>query len=271
MVTKVMGCLKLAYSRNEETVLRCVWNREKQSKTHVNLYDYGKRFYDPQLGRFTSLDPIADKFNWVSPYNYAENDPVGSIDLYGLQKLKLALNLTLTTGKVGAKVDAGGLSLGGSTYLGGGAYQKLQIYMTIDANGKPSIGISHTQAQVNNGYSVKIGPYTVGESKEKTTTRDLNTSDGASKTKDDKVSQDKVKTGIGPAVIEETPSGTTVKTNLGGGVEANAALFGVEIKATLEYVDESPNKTPPPPTTSTTNTGTNTTTEKNEEDKKKSN
>ena len=42
--------------------------------------------YDPQIGRFTCLDPLADKFNWVSPYNYAENEPVANIDLWGLQK-----------------------------------------------------------------------------------------------------------------------------------------------------------------------------------------
>ena len=32
------------------------------------------------------MDPISDRFPWVSTYNYAENEPVGSIDLHGLQK-----------------------------------------------------------------------------------------------------------------------------------------------------------------------------------------
>jgi hypothetical protein len=45
--------------------------------------------YDPQLGRFPSLDPIAEKFAHVSPYNYAENEPVGSIDLWGLQRWRV--------------------------------------------------------------------------------------------------------------------------------------------------------------------------------------
>ncbi len=31
-------------------------------------------------------DPIADQFAWVSPFNYAENEPVRHIDLHGLQK-----------------------------------------------------------------------------------------------------------------------------------------------------------------------------------------
>lgn len=54
-------------------------------------YDYGARYYDPQLGRFTGLDPLADKFNWVTPYNYAENSPISNIDLWGLQAFSVNL------------------------------------------------------------------------------------------------------------------------------------------------------------------------------------
>ena len=32
------------------------------------------------------MDPLADRFAWVSPYNYAENEPIAHIDLWGLQK-----------------------------------------------------------------------------------------------------------------------------------------------------------------------------------------
>ena len=34
------------------------------------------------------MDPVIEKFPWVTPYNYAENEPVGHIDLWGLQKAK---------------------------------------------------------------------------------------------------------------------------------------------------------------------------------------
>jgi RHS repeat-associated protein len=53
----------------------------------LDWYDFGFRFYDAALGRFPSLDPKADAFHWVSPYNYAENNPVTGIDLWGLQYL----------------------------------------------------------------------------------------------------------------------------------------------------------------------------------------
>ncbi|MEM9548232.1 MAG: RHS repeat-associated core domain-containing protein [Bacteroidota bacterium] len=48
--------------------------------------DYGFRFYDPAIGRFTGVDPISDQFPHVSTYNYAENEPIANIDLWGLQK-----------------------------------------------------------------------------------------------------------------------------------------------------------------------------------------
>lgn len=50
------------------------------------MYEYGARWYDPAIGRFIGVDPIADQFAWVSVYNYAENEPVRHIDLHGLQK-----------------------------------------------------------------------------------------------------------------------------------------------------------------------------------------
>jgi|GEM_PF-3472363 len=55
-------------------------------KMYGSWSDYGFRYYMPEIGRFTGVDPIADQYPHVSTYNYAENDPVGHIDLWGLQK-----------------------------------------------------------------------------------------------------------------------------------------------------------------------------------------
>lgn len=60
--------------------------KELDTDFDLSWYHYGFRIYDPQIGRFPSMDPMADKFAHVSPYNYAENEPVGSIDLWGLQR-----------------------------------------------------------------------------------------------------------------------------------------------------------------------------------------
>ena len=60
--------------------------KEYVAEGGLNVYFYGARWYDPAVGRFTGVDPIAAEFAHVSGYNYAENDPVGYVDLWGLQK-----------------------------------------------------------------------------------------------------------------------------------------------------------------------------------------
>ncbi len=52
----------------------------------TTTYDYGFRIYSPGLGRFLSVDPLTDKFAWLSPYQFAGNSPVALIDLDGLEQ-----------------------------------------------------------------------------------------------------------------------------------------------------------------------------------------
>src|SRR5690606_4196232 len=43
-------------------------------------YDFGARIYDSRLGRWLSVDPLAEKFPSVSPYVYTLNNPLRFID-----------------------------------------------------------------------------------------------------------------------------------------------------------------------------------------------
>ena len=76
----------LAYNNPAMVKNRYLYNG-KEKIDEVGLLDYGFRYYDPAIGRFTGVDPIASDFPHVTPYNYAENYPTGAIDLWGLQKL----------------------------------------------------------------------------------------------------------------------------------------------------------------------------------------
>ena len=67
------------------------YNGKEFNNDHaLNWNDYGARWYDPAVGRFTGVDPLAEKFPHVNVFNYAENEPIANIDLWGLQKVFFA-------------------------------------------------------------------------------------------------------------------------------------------------------------------------------------
>lgn len=78
-----------------------LYNGKELEEDHgLYWYHYGARYYDPQLGRWHTMDP-ADEFN--SPYLYVGNNPVMLVDPDGrqveLSYVQQELNSTWNTGE----------------------------------------------------------------------------------------------------------------------------------------------------------------------------
>lgn len=56
---------------------------KKELQENLGFYDYGARFYDPVIARWTSVDPLAEKYQPSSPYEYVANNPLKFVDQDG--------------------------------------------------------------------------------------------------------------------------------------------------------------------------------------------
>lgn len=99
------GILKNDYQYND---------KELYDDGELNWYDYGFRNYDAQIGRFVQLDPLADDYAVMTPYQYASNDPIANIDIDGLEggtAVKGFVEVVASTSGASAMMSAGtGLS-----------------------------------------------------------------------------------------------------------------------------------------------------------------
>jgi uncharacterized protein RhaS with RHS repeats len=89
---------------------------------------FGARYYDSDLGRWTSVDPLADKYPGWSPYNYTLNNPIKYIDPDGNE---IAIS-------IGSRKDG---TVSYATYRDGKLYQGNREY---SGNNKFALSVKNT-------------------------------------------------------------------------------------------------------------------------------
>lgn len=123
-------------------------SKEYDTKKGLNWYDYGARHYDAVLGRFMTVDPLAEKYYSESLYTYCYSNPINCIDPNGKDGIYIAFpdyKISTPIGKIGNLGHAGVLLIDNKTGV-----TKYYEYGRYDKEGK---GVVRTFAVPN----VKIG------------------------------------------------------------------------------------------------------------------
>jgi RHS repeat-associated protein len=71
---------------NSKELQRDEFTDANGNKSGLELYDYGARMMDPQIGRWMQIDPMADIYHSVNPYAYVSNKPIVKIDPNGMNE-----------------------------------------------------------------------------------------------------------------------------------------------------------------------------------------
>ena len=75
-----------SYQRPNTAEQNYLYNgKEMQDELDLDWMDYGARMYDPSIGRFMTIDPMADKFHGWSPYSFVFDNPVNFVDPDGME------------------------------------------------------------------------------------------------------------------------------------------------------------------------------------------
>ena len=128
---------------------------EENDELGLNWLDFSARNYDPAIGRWMNLDPLADKNYFDSPYTFVHNNPLVYVDPDGKDAILIVFpdyQINTPVGKIGGLGHAGVLLIDNKTgvtkYYEYGRYDKENKGLTkkvrvddvvIGKDGKPTL------------------------------------------------------------------------------------------------------------------------------------
>src|SRR5690606_1784886 len=105
---KHQGYNEIANNNRSEAAEKYKYSgKEWNDELGLDLYDFHARNYDPAIGRWLNIDPLAEKAPGWTPYNYTMNNPINLIDPDGRFPIAPLLWWAGKRAVAGAVVDIG--------------------------------------------------------------------------------------------------------------------------------------------------------------------
>ncbi len=140
-----LGCLPVETQADEK-----IWYTGKYEETRVGLVYLGARWYDPEIGRFLSVDPVsydAANYDSFNRYAYANNNPYKYVDPDGR-----VAHIAIGAG-VGALVQGGIYAATTDNFSWSGLAREAAIGAVV---GGVTAAVPGSAALLNVGNSAKI-------------------------------------------------------------------------------------------------------------------
>lgn len=209
--------------------------KELETMNGLRHLDYGARWMDYPIGRFTTIDRYCEKYYNLSPYAYCANNPILYIDPTGMFSIEVRASYNMNSGIIG--VFSTQLESGFMYSPFGGVVRSNSIYGSYDSERDDAIvvGLEHSVEFLDkNSVKVEIPFLNVESFDKKEDIIGVNTEEGEyeSKDKDDKI-EENLSIGANPIYIN-TESGE-VSIDIGNMLGVLLLGFGADFSITINF------------------------------------